>query len=288
MAHDVTVLGSLNLDVVLAVAAVPGAGETVLASGQRRSPGGKGLNQAVAAARAGATTVMVGAVGDDDAAALLLAAAEADGIDARTVRQEPGPSGTAWVMVQDDGDNAIVVDPGANGRLERLRPAELEAVRDARVLVVQLEVPVPTVLQAAVAARKDGVLVVLNAAPMTALPEELLDLVAVLVVNEHEHRACSEQDLARVGAVVVTLGADGAVVRDAQGEHRVPGVRAEVIDTTGAGDTFTGYLAAGLASGTTLRGACERAVVAGALAVEAAGATASVPTADQVRARSAR
>ena len=119
--HDVTVLGSLNLDVVVRLDRVPGAGETVLAAGQERVPGGKGLNQAVATARAGARTVMVGAVGDDEAAQVLLDTAASAGVDVTTVRREAGPSGTAWVMVQADGDNAIVVDAAANAGVTALR-----------------------------------------------------------------------------------------------------------------------------------------------------------------------
>lgn len=287
MSHDVTVLGSLNLDVVIALAAVPAAGETVLATGQRRVPGGKGLNQAIATARAGVRTRMVGAVGSDEAAAVLLAAAADAGVDVTAVRRLDGPSGTAWVMVQADGDNAIVVDAAANGRVSDLTPGDLTAVTDGGVLVMQLETPLPAVLGAALAARSARTKVVLNAAPARDLPDDLWDAVDVLVVNEHE-AAHYPEARGRVGAVVVTLGADGARVLDADGERHVPGVRADVIDTTGAGDTFTGYLAAALASGATLDAAVARAVVAGALAVESAGAVPSIPSAAQVDRRAAR
>ena len=285
MTHDVTVLGSLNLDVVVHLPRVPGVGETVLASGQQRVPGGKGLNQAVAAARAGARTVMLGAVGDDDAARVLRETAGSAGVDVSGVRREPGPSGTAWVMVQDGGDNAIVVDAAANGTVTSLTGCDLDAVRSAAVLVMQLETPLPAVTQAASAASRAGVRVVLNAAPARDLPEELLALVDVLVVNEHEAQAFPDALAAGVGTVVVTLGADGARVVCADGEQAVPGVTADVVDTTGAGDTFTGYLAAALATGASLPDACGRAVVAGALAVEVLGATASIPTADAVERR---
>ena len=297
MSHDVTVLGSLNLDVVIAVASVPGAGETVLAFGQRRVPGGKGLNQAIATARAGGRTRMIGAVGDDDAADLLLDAAGEAGVDTSTVRRVAGPSGTAWVMVQADGDNAIVVDAGANGTVTSLQRADLDVVAAGAVLVAQLETPLTTVLEAARSARADGVRVVLNASPVRDLSTELLDLVDVLVVNQHESRhlagtadasAAAASLRQRVGAVVVTLGADGALVVDDDGERRVPGVPATVVDTTGAGDTFTGYLAAALAAGSSLDEACARAVVAGALAVETTGAVTSIPVASQVDARVTR
>jgi ribokinase len=286
MTHDVTVLGSLNLDVVISVEAVPGAGETVLASGRRRVPGGKGLNQAIAASRAGARTVMIGAVGEDEAGGVLLGAADEAGVDTACVRRVAGPSGTAWVMVQADGDNAIVVDSGANGTMTALRPADLEAVAAGSVLVAQLETPLTAVLEVARAARAAGVRVVLNAAPAADLPADLLRVVDVLVVNEHEARHFSGADRALVGALVVTLGADGALVVDGGGERTVPGVPADVVDTTAAGDTFTGYLAAGLATGASLDEACARAVVAGALAVETAGAVSSIPSARQVDHRS--
>ena len=285
--HDVAVLGSLNLDVVVRLDRVPAAGETVLAAGQERVPGGKGLNQAVAAARAGARTVMVGAVGDDDAARVLLDTAAGAGIDATTVRRVPGPSGTAWVMVQADGDNAIVVDAAANATVTELRDRDLEAVRGAAVLVAQLETPLAAVQQAAGAARASGTRFVLNAAPARELPADLLALVDVLVVNEHEARQVPDALAAGVGCLVVTLGADGARVVDADGERAVPGVPARAVDTTGAGDTFTGYLAAALAAGAGVDAACARAVVAGALAVETAGATASIPPAEAVDRRAA-
>ncbi len=279
--HDVTVLGSLNLDVVIGLDRVPAAGETVLASGQRRVPGGKGLNQAVACARAGARTRMVGAVGGDDAALLLLDAAARAGVDVGGVRRLAGPSGTAWVMVQADGDNAIVVDAGANGLLDGLHPDDLEAVEGASVLVAQLEVPIAVVLSAALVARSARTIVVLNAAPARSLPAALLEAVDVLVVNEHEAVELGSA-VAAAPALVVTLGAGGARITDPAGTREVPGIPARVVDTTGAGDAFTGYLAAGLAAGMALDAATARAVVAGALAVETAGAVPSIPDAAAV------
>jgi ribokinase len=282
--HDVTVLGSLNLDVVISLDRVPSPGETVLADLQQLMPGGKGLNQAVACARAGARTRMIGAVGDDDAAQLLVDAGAVSGVDVAGVRRVAGPSGTAWVMVQTDGDNAIVVHPGANGTLDGLRPDELEAVEGCAVLLMQLEIPLPAVLSAALLARSAGTTVVLNAAPARALPQQLLEAVDVLVVNEHEAvELGSAATSAR--ALVVTLGAAGARLTDADGTRDVPGVAASVVDTTGAGDAFTGYLAAGLAAGVSLDVAAARAVVAGALAVETRGAVPSIPGADAVDAR---
>jgi len=287
----VVVLGSANLDVFAAVPEIPQPGETVLATSREQRAGGKGLNQAVAAARAGAPTVMLGAVGDDPGGALLLAEADDAEVDTTLIRRVAGPSGTAWIMVRPDGENAIVVDGGANTTVRTLEPAEREAIAGACILVAQLETPLEAVREAGRVARDAGATFVLNAAPARALPPELLATVDVLVVNEHEARHLSgtadpEQGAARlladVGAVVVTLGADGALIVDAAGHRRVPGVPATVVDTTGAGDTFTGVLAATLAAGADLDAAVARAVVAGALAVETAGAVPSIPTAAQI------
>lgn len=293
--HDVVVLGSANLDLIASVAAIPAPGETVLSTGRQDRPGGKGLNQAMAAARAGATTLLLGAVGNDAAARTLLDAAADAGIGTALVRRLEGASGTAWIMVQPDGENAIVVDGAANTALQSLSQPERRALSTAQVLVMQLETPVTAVVEAATAARDAAVHVVLNASPVQPLPDDLVALVDVLVVNEHEARQLSGHtdveaaadvlaDL--VGAVVVTLGARGALLLDPQGRRTVAGVPATVVDTTGAGDTFTGVLAATWASGLTLDQAAARAVVAGALAVEGAGAF--VPTAAQIDQRARR
>lgn len=291
----VVVVGSANLDLIASLDAIPAPGETVLARGRETRAGGKGLNQAVAAARAGARTSLVAAVGDDEAAEMLLAEAAGAGIDTAAVRRRPGPSGSAWIMVRADGENAIVVDGGANAGLDDLSAEERALVGGAAVVVAQLETPLPAVAAAARAAREGGARFVLNAAPARDLPADLLALVDVLVVNEHEVRqlaalgdveAAAHRLLADVGAVVVTLGAEGALLLDGlAAPRRVPGVRADVVDTTGAGDTFTGVLAAELAAGSDLDAAAARAVVAGALAVETVGAASSIPTTERIDAR---
>lgn len=284
----VVVVGSANLDLIASLEAIPAPGETVLARDVEQRPGGKGLNQAVAAARAGVPTTLVAAVGDDDAGGVLLGAADDSGVDTALVRREPGASGTAWIMVGRDGENAIVVTSAANATLTALTEAERAAVTGATVVVAQLETPLSTISEVAQAVEGGQGVFVLNAAPARDLPDDLLRRVDVLVVNEGEAAALSGVDalLERVGAVVVTLGAQGALVADRHGRREVPGVRADVVDTTGAGDTFTGYLAAALASGASLDDAVARAVVAGAIAVERPGAVPSIPTAQEVDARS--
>jgi len=294
---SVVVVGSANLDVVLSVAAVPRAGETVLARGTARGAGGKGLNQAVAVARAGAACTFVAAVGDDEAGRDLTRTMTDEGIDVAHLRTSAEPTGTAHIAVQDDGDNAIVVAAGANATLRELTAADRELLAAASVVVAQLEVPPEVVTAAAQAA--PAATVVLNAAPAAVLPPELLAAVDVLVVNEHEALVVSglsapagadvaadpallqrvvDALLEVVPAVVVTLGGRGArwsARGGAGGEVAAP--RVPVLDTTGAGDTAVGYLAAALAAGEPLAVAVAHAVTAGSLAVQAAGAVPSVP-----------
>lgn len=290
-AGRVVVVGSANVDLVVPVERHPHGGETVLGGTLTRSPGGKGANQAVAAARAGgAATSMVGALGRDDAADLLLASLTGAGVDVGAVARLDVPSGTALITVDAAGENAIVVAPGANGHV-RVDDAARERLARADVVLAQLEVPVEAVLAAA-RVRPAGAPLVLNAAPSRALPDEVWAAVDVLVVNEHEARdlAPGAADpgaalLDRVPAVVVTLGGAGAtVLRRGRPPEAVPGMRVEVVDTTGAGDTFCGVLAAGLARGADLADAARTATVAAALAVTRRGAQDAVPTAQEVRA----
>ena len=290
---DVAVLGSANLDEVVRVARLPLPGETVLALGRDRLPGGKGLNQAVAAARAGAGTAFVGAVGQDAAADLLLGTLDDAGVDTAGVRRSGLATGTALVMVQESGENSIVVDAAANDDV-RLDRAVRTAVAEARVLLAQLEVPLPVVTECAAAAHDAGTTVVLNAAPARDLPGSLLALVDVLVVNESEALSVSgEPDVAaavdlladRVPAVVVTLGAAGARWVSAAGAGQAPGLAASVVDTTGAGDCFCGVLAATLAAGSSLGDAVQVGVAAASLSVERPGAAGSMPSRAEIAAR---
>lgn len=287
---EVVVVGSANLDLVLQVETIPAPGETVLSRALERGAGGKGLNQAVAAARAGATTAFVGAVGGDDAGDLLLGALTEAGVDAAGVTVVGGASGTAVVVVDGRGENAIVVAPGANDLVVGLSDAQLAQVQSARVLVLQLEIPVATVTEAARAAHDAGRLVVLNAAPAQPLPPELLAAVDLLVVNRGEAELLAgaadgstvDELLATlvrsVPAVVITLGAEGSVYADRSGvRHDVAAVPVEVVDTTGAGDTFTGALAACLAQGEPVLGALRFAGAAAATAVTSAGAVSAIP-----------
>lgn len=281
----VVVVGSANVDLVLPVQRIPGPGETVLATGLTRGPGGKGANQAVAAARAGAATAFVASLGSDESAQLLRDALAEAGVELGLVSTTDTPTGTAIITVDAAGENAITVAPSANAELT-LSTGSTAAIRDAQVVLAQLEIPFDTVRAAAEASRY----FVLNAAPAAELDDDLLAQVDLLVVNEHEAAAVAGSDraalLERVPSAVVTLGGEGAVVlQRGEDEIRVPAVEVDVVDTTAAGDTFCGVLAAALAGGASLLEAVRRATVAASLSVQAAGAIPSVPHGDAIDAR---
>lgn len=278
------VVGSANVDLAVDVARPPKAGETVLGGRLRRSPGGKGANQAVAAAVAGgADTSFLGALGEDEAADLVLVSLGGAGVRTDLVERADAPTGTAFVTVSPDGENAIVVAPGANDHV-RIGAAQAERIAQADVVLAQLEIPLDVV--AAAAAARRGARMVLNAAPSRELPGSLWEVVDLLVVNEHEAADLAgepEKLLKRVPALVVTLGGEGCVVLQRDREPvRIPGIPVGVVDTTGAGDTFCGVLAAALAQGDDLPVAAGRASAAGALAVTRPGAQAAVPTEAEV------
>lgn len=279
---DVVVVGSLNMDAVASVDRLPGAGETVLAGGFDWVPGGKGANQAVAAARQGAAVAMVGRVGADDNGRLLRARLAADGVDVAAVSADPGPpTGLALIAVDPAGANTIVVFPGANGTLG---PEDVDAaaalIEGAAVVVCQLEIPRPAVVRAFELARAAGRITILNPSPVRALDAGLLGLVDVLVANEHEASGVGDTSPCRV--VVTTLGQRGAAFTEAGRTITTPSPKVVAVDSTGAGDAFCGALAAGLARGRPLAEVVGGAVAAGALAVTRPGALPSLPTADEV------
>ena len=271
MSGRVVVLGSLNVDLVTRVERHPRPGETVLGTGLVRLAGGKGANQAVAAAAAGASVAMVGCVGDDAGGTAYRARLTARGVDVHAVRVVPGvPSGHAVVTVAEDGENSIVVVPGANELLDEREVAAIDGLRPGDVLLVQLEVPRAVVCTAVRRAAGRGARVVLNIAPYAALPPDVVALADPVVANEHEMAALAEAG-AEPRSVLVTFGANGAswdgVTVPA---HLVPA--AEVADTTGAGDAFCGALAAALARGAGRDEALDAALAAGAAAVLHEGA----------------
>jgi ribokinase len=291
MAALVVVLGSANLDQMLVLDRFPRPGETLLAASSARHVGGKGLNQATSSARAGSPTSFIGAVGDDSFGDQLADWLRAEHVDTALLRRMPTASGTAVVLVDGRGENSIVVAAGANATLETLTGADEEMIRSAAVLALQCEVPASVLSAAAQAASATATRVILNAAPVVELPDALIAHVDVLVVNEHEARALGasgpRQDLARglagrVADAIVTLGAEGAVWAGRSGAGRCRAPVVPSVDTTGAGDTFVGYLAAGLSTGMEWPGAIRRAVTAAALAVQRPGGAPAVPTAREV------
>ena len=281
----VVVVGSANMDLIGMAPALPRPGETVLGGDFVMLPGGKGANQAIAAARAGASCAFLGAIGSDAFGVTLKARITAAGVDTSQLRVVYGASGVALVMVNADGENAILVTPGANGAFTGLTEGELAAVREADVLVAQLEVPVETVTEAAVAARAAGTRVVLNAAPARQVPADLLAAVDLLVVNEGEAHALTGRGrddpgalLALVPRAVLTLGGEGAwyVDRDGAAVH-VPAVKVDVVDSTAAGDAFTAALAVAWGEGRDLLDAVHWAAAAGAACVRRLGASVALP-----------
>ncbi|WP_328481742.1 ribokinase [Streptomyces sp. NBC_00377] len=296
--HDLLVVGSANADLVIGVERRPAAGETVLGSDLAVHPGGKGANQAVAAARLGARTALLARVGDDAYGRLLLDSQRAAGVDTAGVLVGGAPTGVALITVDPSGDNSIVVSPGANGRLT---PADVRAatglLHASRAVSAQLEIPLETVVEV-VRNLAPGSRFVLNPSPPRPLPAEVLSACDPLIVNEHEAKvilgeeSVSEEpeDWARLllakgpKSVVVTLGPEGALVASAEGVARVASVRVDAVDTTGAGDSFTAALAWRLGTGSSLAGAAAYAARVGAVAVTRRGAQESFPTAAEVEA----
>ncbi|KAA2256956.1 ribokinase [Solihabitans fulvus] len=297
MPPKVLVVGSANADLVVAVDRRPGGGETVLGADTVVLPGGKGANTAVAAAKLGASVALLGAVGDDQYGALLRESLRGAGVRAELVRTADRPTGIAYITVTPDGENSIVVSPGANAQVSSSDvDAAVEALRGARVLVCSLEVPVASVEHAVALAAEAGVRPLVNLSPVAELSARTLAALDPLVVNEHEAGwLLGEPDpaddavtlagrLLELGprSVVITLGARGAVVATADGAHRVAAPSVRAVDTTGAGDAFAGALAVRLAEGDGLAEAAGYAARVAATSVTRNGAQPSYPSTDEV------
>jgi ribokinase len=295
---SILVFGSINMDLVCRVDRLPLPGETLPGSAFFSAPGGKGANQAAACARLGAEVKLIGRVGEDVFGSSLREGLHGCGVDVCHVTVIPGASGVALITVDRNGENSIVIVPGANGQvggpdLEVLDPA----LENAHTLLLQLEIPMEAVLQAARRAHSRGVRVVLDPAPALPLPEELYRLVDVLTPNENECAALvgfpvhdlpfaehAADVLLRRGVrqVVIKLGARGAYLHDGESGEMVPGFPVEALDTTAAGDAFNGALAVALGNGHPLRQAVRFANAAGALSATRQGAQPSMPTRQEV------
>ncbi len=288
----VVVVGSINTDLVARTRSLPRPGETILGSAFATVGGGKGANTATAAARLGAAVAFVGCLGTDDFGTARLDALKREGIDVALIRRtNTAPSGVALIVVDDAGENTIVVVPGTNALVGRGLVGELTLAPDD-VLLTQLEIPLSTVEAALRRARAAGARTILNAAPFDPAIAPLLSLVDLLIVNEVEGadllgweriesataEAAARAILARgPGAVALTLGGQGAVIGQGETFAYLTAPLVTVVDTTAAGDAFTGALAAGLAADRPFRAAAERAVRVGSLTVTKAGAQPSLP-----------
>ncbi len=286
----ILVAGSANLDFVVRADHIPAPGETVLGHTFKTFPGGKGANQAVACARAGdVPTAMVLALGQDDFAKPLETSLRGAGVQLHIKRCTNLPTGTAFICVSDDAENAITVAPGANNAL---LPGDLPDLSGISHLVMQLESPLETVTAYAQQARAQGVKVVLNAAPARVLPAQLLQNLDILIVNEGELAVVAEHggsiaeclERLSVPCVVVTLGHEGSWARTGGEITRQAAFSIHPVDTTGAGDTFVGSLVAALSQNLPMAQALRQANAAGALACLKPGAQTSIPTAAEVRA----
>ncbi|WP_123025204.1 ribokinase [Mycolicibacterium stellerae] len=279
MAARICVVGSVNADLTFKVDALPRPGQTVLASSLASAPGGKGGNQAVAAARAGAAVSLVAALGNDSAGEQLRAHLRANevGLDGIVTLSEP--SGSAAIIVDSTGENSIVVAPGANAHLSVDRAEARSVIADSDVVLMQLEIPIATAVAAAEIAREAGAVVVVNASPAGAKPHDLLalsQLADVVVVNEAEAREWHWP----VPHLVITRGSRGASYLGADERFDVPAPPVHPVDTTGAGDVFAGVLAAGWLDG--YEDALRRACVAGALSTLVSGAGDCAPYAEAI------
>ncbi len=294
----ITVFGSINVDLVTRVKRIPHPGETLRGSDYALIAGGKGANQALAARRGGAQVRMVGAVGNDSFSPIALSELKADGVDLSAIAQRDGTSGLAVITVDEKGENTIVISPGANDAAAASAiPPTAYAPQDT--FLFQMEVPFEETLAAARNAKAAGARTVLSLAPYTPLAAEDMATFDMILVNEHEAADLARHlDIAAEGAeatadalarrlgrtVIATLGPDGAVAATGDGTIRVPALSVDVVDTTGAGDTFCGVLAAMLDEGADLRAALSKAAIAGSLACATLGAQPSFPRRDAIEA----
>ncbi len=302
---NILVIGSLNADLVVRAPRFPAPGETIRGEDLVTVPGGKGANQAVAAARLGADVAMIGRVGADSFGASLVENLKQNHVDATHVTRDiSAATGTAVIVVDSHGQNSIVLSPGANAKV---KPADVEPAsfsdpsadsgQRVKLLLLQLEIPVETVIHAARLAKQNGVRVLLNPAPARQLPDELLSNSDYLLPNETElslltHQAVSDmasvetaaRSLVTRGAknVIVTLGANGALIVSKDAIKHIPSFKVNVVDTTAAGDAFIGGFAVALLNGKSLEDAVQYACACGALAVTKFGAQPSLPTKQEV------
>jgi ribokinase len=294
---DILVIGSLNADLVVRAPRFPAPGETIQGEDLVIFPGGKGANQAVAAARLGAKVAMVGRVGKDSFGTTLIDNLKNNKVDVRHIlRDDSTPTGTAVIVLDSHGQNTIVVSPGANGKVNST-DIEPEAFMDSPILLAQFEIPLETVIYSANLAREKKLRILLNPAPARTLPDELLMTVDYIVPNETELGLLTGKPVNNLGSIeeacrslvargaqniIVTLGANGALIVNKNRAKHIPAYEVKVVDTTAAGDAFVGGLAVGLLNGKSLEDAVQYACACGALAVTKFGAQPSLPTTEDI------
>ncbi|MBQ1655985.1 MAG: ribokinase [Bacteroidales bacterium] len=294
----IIVVGSSNVDLTVRVRRLPLPGETIRGATLLRTNGGKGANQAVAAARLGADVVFITCLGNDASGGMLSAQFAADGIDTSCIKLSATPTGTALIFVDDNAENCIAVAPGSNNDL---LPADIDAARStmegASYLLVQLVIPMPTVVRAVELAHSLGIKTIMNPAPMNPVPEDLFSRIWLITPNQTEAEQLtgvhveSEDDAARaaevlfakgVKNVIVTMGSKGSLVCTPEGREFVPSRKVKAIDTTGAGDVYHGALVAALSQGKSLIEAARVATLASSIAVTRMGAQTSAPYANEI------
>ncbi len=297
MAH-ILVVGSLNADLVVRAPRFPAPGETIQGEDLVIFPGGKGANQAVAAARLGGQVAMIGRVGRDAFGSALTENLKQNKVDvSRVICDETTPTGTAVIVVDAQGQNSIVLSPGANARVS---PADItpDTFADSSLLLLQFEIPIETVIHSASLGKEKGLRILLNPAPARAIPDELLMAADFILPNETELGLLTGMPVGDLGSVeaasrslvargaqnlIVTLGENGALIVNRVGARHIPSYKVKVVDTTAAGDAFVGGLAVGILKGISLEDAVQYACACGALAVTKFGAQPSLPTTGDVQ-----